>query len=131
MGLQAECTVRVGRKTSTGKTLLEGDRLLFRGDFRLDIPFDQMKDVTIDKGTLVVRTDDQQVQVELGPAMAERWARLIREPKGLFEKLEVGPESRVAVVGISDPLFAVSLREHVASVAEGRVPGEVPVIFFG
>src|ERR1700733_4776598 len=102
MGLEAECTVRVGRKTSTGKTLLEGDRLLFRGDFRLDIPFDQMKDVTSDGGTLVVRTGDQQVHLELGTPMAERWARLIKEPKGLFEKLEVGAGSRVAVVNISD-----------------------------
>jgi hypothetical protein len=131
MGLEAECTVRVGRKTSTGKTRLEGDRLLFRGDFRLDIPFDQMKDVTSDGGTLVVRTGEQQVHLELGTPMAERWARLIKEPKGLFEKLEVGAGSRVAVVNISDPLFVVALREHVASVAEGRVPGGVPIIFFG
>jgi hypothetical protein len=131
MGLEAECTVRVGRKTSTGKALLEGDRLLFRGDFRLDIPFDQMKDVTSDGGTLVVRTSDQQVHLELGTPMSERWARLIKEPKGLFEKLEVGAESRVAVVNIADPLFVVALREHVASVAEGRVPGGVPIIFFG
>ncbi len=131
MGLEAECTVRVGRKTSTGKTLLEGERLLFRGDFQLDIPFDQMRDVASDGGTLVVRTDDQQIHLDLGTPTAERWARLIKEPKGLFEKLEVGADSRVAVVNVADPLFVVALREHVASVAEGRVPEGVPIIFFG
>lgn len=131
MGLEAECTVRVGRKTSTGKTLLEGERLLFRGDFQLDIPFDQMKDVASDGGTLVVRTDDQQIHLDLGTPTAERWARLIKEPKGLFEKLEVGADSRVAVVNVADRLFVVALREHVANVAEGRVPEGVPIIFFG
>src|ERR1700733_7703216 len=131
MGLEAECTVRVGRKTSTGKALLEGDRLLFRGDFHLDIPFERMKSVSADAGTLVVVTDEQEAQLELGTPIAERWARLIKEPKGLFEKLEIGAESRVAVVNITDSLFVVALREHTASVAEGRVPGGVPIIFFG
>ena len=31
MGLEAQCSVRVGRKASTGKALLEGEVLLFRG----------------------------------------------------------------------------------------------------
>ncbi len=131
MGLEAECTVRVGRKTSTGKALLETERLIFRGDFHLDIPFDRMKSVTTHGGTLVVVADEQETQLELGTPMAERWARLIKEPKGLFEKLEIGAQSRVAVVDIADSLFVVALREHTASVAEGRVPGGVPVIFFG
>jgi hypothetical protein len=131
MGLEAECTVRLGRKTSAGKALLESETLVFRGSLRLDIPFDGMKDVVVDGGALVVRTDDQEARFELGAPTAERWARMIREPKGLFEKLEIGPESRVAVVNITDSLFLVALRERAASIAEGRVPGGVPVIFFG
>ena len=63
--------------------------------------------------------------------MADRWARLIKEPKGLFEKLEIGPQSRVAVVDVRDSLFLTALRERAASVAEGRVPEGAPVIFFG
>jgi hypothetical protein len=131
MGLEAECTVRVGRKTSAGKAFLEGERLIFRGDFRLDIPFDQMKSVVVDGGALVLRTDDGETRLELGPPLAERWSRLIKEPKGLFEKLEVGPQSRVAVVDVRDTLFLTALRERTASVAEGRVPEGAPVIFFG
>jgi hypothetical protein len=131
MGLEAECTVRVGRKSSAGKALLEGEVLVFRGDFRLSLPFDQMRDVAADGDFLVIRTEETEARFELGSALAERWARLIKEPKGLFEKLEVTPQSRVAVVDVHDALFLTALRDRVASVAEGRVPEGAPVIFFG
>jgi hypothetical protein len=114
---------------------LESERLIFRaaaaGDLRLDMPFDTMRDVTTDGDALVVKTDDQEARFELGAAVADRWMRLIKEPKSLFEKLEVGPESRVAVVDIYDAIFLTALRERTASVAEGRVPQGAPVIFFG
>jgi hypothetical protein len=133
MGLEAECTVRVGRKASSGRALLEGERLVFRGEFRVDIPFDAMREVTTDEDgrVLVVKTSDQETRFELGAPVADRWMRLIKEPKGLFEKLDVGPGSRVAVVDIFDSLFLTALRERTASVAEGRVPEGAPVIFFG
>jgi hypothetical protein len=131
MGLEAECTVRVGRKTSTGRALLEGDTLIFRGDFSLQIPFGSMKDVSVDGDSLVIKTDDPEARFELGAHMADRWMRLIKEPKGLFEKLEVGPHIRVAAVDVRDSLFLTALRERTAGVAEGRVPEGVPVIFFG
>jgi|CZKU01.1.fsa_nt_gi hypothetical protein len=131
MGLEAECNARVGKRTSAGKALLETERLIFQGEFRLDIPFDQMKSVTVDGAALVLRTDDGETRLELGAPLADRWSRLIKEPKGLFEKLEVGPESRVAVVDVRDTLFLTALRERTASVAEGRVPEGAPLIFFG
>jgi hypothetical protein len=131
MGLEAQCSVRVGRKASTGKALLEGEVLLFRGDLALKIPFEEMREVAVKGGTLVVKTADQEVEFELGQHVAERWLRLIKEPKGLFEKLEVTPQSRVAAVDVTDSLFLTALRERTLSVAEGRVPEGVPVVFFG
>jgi hypothetical protein len=131
MGLEAQCTVRIGRKASAGVAHLESERLVFRGDFRLDMPFDTMRDVSTDGDALVVKTDDQEARFELGAAVADRWMRLIKEPKSLFEKLEVGPGSRVAVVDVYDAIFLTALRERTASVAEGRVPEGAPVIFFG
>jgi hypothetical protein len=131
MGLEAECTVRLGRKSSTGKALLEGDKLVFTGEFRLSIPIDQIRRAAVDNDALVVQTGDQEARLELGPTVAERWARLITEPKELFEKLELRPDSRVAVVDVGDSLFVTALRERLASVAEGRVPGGTPVVFFG
>ena len=131
MGLEAECTVRVGRKSAAGTALLEGEVLLFRGDMSLRFPFDEMREVTVDGDALVVKTADQEARFEIGAPIAERWLRLIKEPKSLFEKLEVGPQSRVAVVDIRDSLFLTALRERTASVAEGRVPEGAPVVFFG
>jgi hypothetical protein len=131
MGLEAECTVRVGRKTSAGKAQLEGEVLVFRGDFRLEIPFDGIKEAKADGAELVVRTAEQEARFELGAPVAERWARLITEPKTLFEKLEVSGESRLAVVDVTDSLFVQALRERTANVVEGRVPEGAPIIFFG
>src|SRR6201999_3972908 len=102
MGQEADCTVHVGRKTSAGKALLETETLVFRGEFRLEIPFDQMKQVAVDGAALVVKTDEGETRFDLGKQIAEHWLRLIKEPKGLFEKLEIGPQSRVAVVDVRD-----------------------------
>src|ERR1019366_1592468 len=100
MGLEAECTVRVGRRTSAGRALLETEALIFRGEFSLQIPFGSMRDVSVDGDALVVKTDDQEARFEMGAAVADRWLRLIKEPKSLFEKLEVRQDMRVAVVDI-------------------------------
>jgi hypothetical protein len=133
MGLEAACTVRVGRKSSEGKALLETESLLFRGggDFRLEIPFDRVRDVACEGKTLVVRTDEQEARFDLAEPVAERWARLIREPKGLYEKLELQPDTKVAVVDIHDSVLLAMLRERTAGVVDGRVPQGASVIFFG
>jgi hypothetical protein len=131
MGLEAECTARLGRKTSAGKALLEGEKLLFRGAFSVDLAFDALKEVRVEGDELVVVTADQEARLELGAPIAERWARLIKEPKSLFEKLEVNAQSRIAVVDVSDSLFLTALRERTASVAEGRVPEGAKTIFLG
>jgi len=130
MGLEAQCTVRVGRKSSLGSAQLEGENLLFRGDFQLSIPFERMREVSVEGDTLVVTADDE-VRFELGGPVAVLWMKLIKQPRGLFEKLELGPQSRVAVVDVNDSLFVTALRERTASVAEGRVPEGVATILFG
>lgn len=131
MGLEAECTARLGRKTSTGTALLEGEKLIFRGTFRLEVAFDAIRELRVEGDELIVETAEQEARLELGAPVAERWARLIKEPKSLFEKLEVNAQSRVAVVDVIDSLFTTALRERTASVAEGRVPEGAKTIFFG
>ena len=42
MGSEQLCTVRTGGKTSKGKALLETSEIIFRGDFRLKIPFESI-----------------------------------------------------------------------------------------
>lgn len=133
MGLEAECTVRVGRKSSLGKAKLEADALQFRGggNFALDFPFDRIRGASVDGDALVVRTDEQEARFELGAHVAERWLKQIKEPKGLLEKLEIGPDSRIAVVGVNDAPFLSAVRELVASMVDGRVPAGAQTVFFG
>src|SRR5437879_11676046 len=52
VGQQAECTARFGGRVSTGKALLESSALIFRGDFRLAIPFQAIASVTAVNGEL-------------------------------------------------------------------------------
>jgi hypothetical protein len=132
MGQEAECTVRIGRKTAHGKALLETESLLFRGDVRLDLPFESFRGTEVKGEELVIETrGGDEYRFLLGAARATRWVRLIKEPKPLFEKLELTRESRVAVVDVRDDLFLTALRERVAGVDEGRVPEGATTIFFG
>ena len=89
-----------------------------------------MRDVAVQDGTLVVKTDEQEARFELGAA-AEKWARLIKEPTGLLDKLDVPPQSRVAVFDVNDAMFMRALRERAPNIAQGRVPEGAAVIFFG
>jgi hypothetical protein len=131
MGLEAQCTVRVGKKSGSGKAHLEADSLVFRGSPRVEIPFERIREALVEGDALVVRTTDQEARFELGAEMAQRWLHSILEPKGLFEKLDLEPQSRVAVVDIHDGPFLSALRERSATMAEGRVPQGATVIFFG
>ncbi|HLK40991.1 MAG TPA: hypothetical protein VKU41_29775 [Polyangiaceae bacterium] len=90
-----------------------------------------MRNVAVEGDELVLRADDHDIRLGLGARLAELWAKLIKEPKGLFEKLELGLPSRVAVVDVTDGLFVAGLRERTAAVVEGRVPEGAPIIFFG
>lgn len=131
MGIEAECAVRIGRKTSQARVLLEGETLIIRGDPRIELPFERMRNVAVEGDELVLRADDHDIRLGLGARLAELWAKLIKEPKGLFEKLELGLQSRVAVVDVTDAVFMAALRERTAGVAEGRVPEGAAIIFFG
>ncbi len=132
MGLEAECTVRIGRKTSRGKALLEGEALSFRGEVQVDLPFATLHVVEVDGDDLVVEPHDgEEHRFALGAARAKRWARLVKEPKALFEKLELASASKAVVVDIHDDLFLTAARERLAGVIEGRVPEGAATIFFG
>jgi hypothetical protein len=131
MGLEAECTVRLGRKKHTGTAMLDAESLAFRGDIELKLAFEAIRSVHVEGDELVAASGDQEARFELGKSVAERWTKLIKIPRELFEKLEVGPSSHVAVVDIADPVLITGLRERTASVSEGRVAPGTPVIFFG
>jgi hypothetical protein len=72
MGNELKCTARFGKEKSEGKALLETSEVLFRGEFRLKIPFASIKSAKAVDGELRLQTADGLAVFEIGPA-AEKW----------------------------------------------------------
>jgi len=130
MGQEARCTARYGGRTSEGKALLEGEELLFRGDFALRIPFKSVTGMEARQGRLSLRWSGGTASFELGPR-AETWALKIRYPRSLLDKLGVKPGSRVSLLGIDDKSFRAQLRERTDAVTEGRAAKNSDLVFVG
>lgn len=130
MGEEARCRVKFADKTSEGKAHLESEELLFRGTFELSIPFKNVESVEVTEGKLKVRFPQGTATFELG-ALAEKWARKIRHPKSLTDKLGVRPGFKVSMLGVEDKDFWKQLRERMADISEGEVRKDSDLIFFG
>ena len=128
MGLESQCTVHFGRKASQGKALLESEELIFRGDFRLAIPFQTMESVTASKGELRIKFPEGAARFELGP-QAEKWAEKILHPKSLLDKLGVKPGAIVTLAGIADEDFLQQLRARTTAIADGEPQKDSEFIF--
>lgn len=132
MGRETECTVRMGRKRSEGKALLETAEIVFRGgDFRLAIPFRDIRSLEARGRHLTVTTADGAASFELGTAEAEKWAEKIRNPKRLIEKLGVKPGLRVCVLGIRDAEFTKDLAQRSDDVTHTLPKRDCDLVFFG
>jgi hypothetical protein len=118
MGSQVDCTVRFGGRVSQGKAALESEALIFRGDFRLAIPFKNLTAVEADDGELQLTFPQGTAIFELGP-LAEKWALKIRNPKSLLDKLGIKADSQVALVGLRDEDFRKQLRQRTRHVVTG------------
>ena len=132
MGLEAHCRVRFEGQESDGDARLESADLMFRGRFRLRIPFDRIRSAEARGGRLEVRFAAPRSRIAC-PAQprdggerlavfdlgrdAERWALKIRYPRGLLDKLGVKPGARVSVLGLDDPEFLEKLRQRSADVS--------------
>jgi hypothetical protein len=129
MGNEAMCTVRFGKQESEGKALLETSEVLFRGDFRLKIPFSSIKSAKSVDGELRVQTPEGIVIFELGDAAA-KWCDKILNPKSRVEKLGVKPGARVSLLGSFDEEFLRELREMDSVVTVGKAAEDAEWIFF-
>ncbi len=98
MGAENRCRVRFGKQSGQGRALLETNELIFRGDFRLVIPFKDISKVNAVDGELRVRFSGGEAVFELGP-LAEKWAAKILHPKSTIEKLGVKPGMCVTLAG--------------------------------
>ena len=129
MGNEATCKVKFGKQQSEGKALLETSEILFRGDFRLKIPFSAIKSAKAVGGELRLQTAQGAVVFGLGPA-AEKWRDKILHPKSRIEKLGVKPEAVVSLLGDFEAEFLGELDKLTKSVSKGRVAADSEWIFF-
>jgi len=98
MGQECAAVCHWAGQSSSGTAMLEGDHLLFRGGFRLKIPFADLKAVTACNGRLSLMTADGTAALDLG-AKAADWAERIRNPRSLADKLGLAAGTAVDLVG--------------------------------
>jgi len=119
----------LGKQKSEGKALLETGEILFRGDFRLKIPFSTIKSVKAVDGELRVQTAEGLAIFELG-ASAEKWCEKILHPRTRIEKLGIKAGAKVSLIGNFDTEFLRELKGLRSAVAEGEGPADCDWIFF-
>ena len=128
MGNEATCKVRFGKQESEGKVLLETNEILFRGDFRLKIPFATIKSAKAVDGELRLQTADGLAIFHVGAA-AEKWCGKILHPKSRIEKLGVKPGAKVSLIGKFEPGFLAEISELTKSVTKEKITAELELVF--
>ena len=128
MGNEVKCTVRFGKQTSAGKALLETSEVLFRGGFRLKIPFTTIKSAKAVDGELHLQTSDGLAVFEIGPA-AEKWREKILHPKTRIEKIGVKPGEKISLLGSIETDFLAELKPLAGSVTKGIVAADSDTVF--
>jgi hypothetical protein len=128
MGNEAKCIARFGKHQSEGKALLETSEILFRGDFRLRIPFSSIKSARAVDGELRVQAPEGLAVFELG-ATAAKWCDKILHPKSRIEKLGVKPAAKVSLLGDFEEGFLQELGEQTNAVTTNRLAADSEWIF--
>jgi hypothetical protein len=128
VGSELKCRVRYGKEASEGKALLETSEVLFRGEFRLKIPFVSIKSVKAADGELRLETANGLAVFEIGPA-AEKWREKILHPKTRIEKIGVKPGEKISLLGSFETDFLAELEPLAGSVTKGKVVADSDTIF--
>jgi hypothetical protein len=119
MGQEIKCRVEFGKDSSEGKALLETSEVLFRGGFRLKIPFRSITGLEAVGGKLNIHFPEGAAVFHLGKA-AEKWADKIRNPPSRLDKLGVKPGLKVQLIGRHDDDFRRELNERGAVVTKSK-----------
>ena len=125
MGQEARCLAECGANRGEGKALLETSELLFRGPFRLRIPFSGITSLEAAGGKLAVSFNGDRVIFQLGP-LAEKWAAKIRNPPTRARKLGIKPGVRVHLVG----KFEAGFREELAANGAVIARKDLDILFY-
>ena len=119
MGQEIKCRVEFGKEASEGKALLETAEVLFRGGFRLKIPFQSITAMEAAGGKLKIQFADGSAIFHLGPA-AEKWAAKIRNPPSRLDKLGVKSGTKVHLINKHDDDFRRELTERGAVIEKSK-----------
>lgn len=120
MGQEAQVHATWQGTTSPGKALLEGDHLLFRGEFRVRMPFADLIAADVTGDDLCLTGPEGCLTLELGAQRAANWLHRIRHPKSLLDKLGLKPGQKLALIGDApDPVLTAEL-------ARGGFAGDHP-----
>ena len=130
MGNEVNCMARFGKQESAGKALLETSEILFRGKFRLKIPFSSIRSLKAADGELRVQTAEGLAVFALGDAAA-KWCEKILHPKSRLEKLGVKPGGKVSLIGSFDEGFLRELAQQTDAIVKGKVGSDSEWIFLG
>ena len=128
MGNEAKCRVRFGKKSSEGKALLETSFISFRGEFRLKIPFAEIKAAKAVDGELRLQTAEGLAVFELGDA-AGKWCEKILHPKTRGEKLGVKAGAKVRLIGEFEGEFRDEVKPAAKGSAKKKDASEPETIF--
>jgi hypothetical protein len=129
VGSELKCTVRFAKQTSEGKALLETSEVLFRGKFRLKIPFAAIKSAKAVDGELRLLTADGLAVFDIGAA-AEKWREKILHPKSRVEKIGLKPGAKVSLFGGFDAKFLLELKSLGAAMTRDQVAADAEAVFF-
>jgi hypothetical protein len=129
MGSEVRCTARFGKQVSEGTALLESNEVLFRGDFRLKIPFGSIKSAKAADGELRLETANGVAVLKLGSA-AEKWREKILHPKTRIEKLGIKPGTKIVLIGGFDADFLDELKQLTRSITRDKVSSDADAVFF-
>lgn len=130
MGLECRCKAAWRGRQGQGRLHLDGDGLIFRGDFRVSLPRAAMRGIAAEAGWLKITTDAESAAFAIG-SEAEKWAARLLNPKSRIEKLGVRPGMRVLLLEVADPEFAKELGRAGAAIETGRPRGAYDLIFHG
>ena len=129
MGNEVKGAVRAGDQRHQGKILLETSEIIFRGtDFRLRIPFAELRQVIATDGELQLKTKNGLTVFEVG-ATAEKWREKILHPKTRAEKLGVKAGTRVLLAGAFDADFVNELKTNKSVLVRNGRSGSPEIIF--
>lgn len=100
MGHEADCACDWGGTVVEVKALLETGEIILRGGIKKRVAFGGLSGVKVEDDRLCFKVGSERVRLELGAAVAEKWAAAIASPPtALSKKLGISKTSVVRVIG--------------------------------